>query len=193
MLSLIPQRDEPPKTNPPPPSIDIFHGCDTEGFKGPKVLTVPMQVARHEDYKGGFQEILPNLNLKTSALLACGICGLCMRIMSAVVNTLLSDSARSLSEHKERKRMRHEVELKQQLVEEWRSDGWGHGWKAAHADFPVKRRTRSLCHAFCSPRFSDVLIVLNLELDMLFSLADFRAKHTSSGTWVARTVSLHCN
>ena len=83
-----------------------------------------MQVARHGDYKGGFQdfEILPNLNPKTSALLACGICGLCMRIMNAVVNTLLSDSARSLSEHKERKRMRHEVELKQQLVEEWRSD-----------------------------------------------------------------------
>jgi len=65
--------------------------------------------------------------------------------MNAVVNTLLSDSARSLSEHTERKRMRHEVEPKQQFVEEeWRSDGWGHGWKAAHADFPVKPRTRSL-------------------------------------------------
>jgi len=64
----------PPKTNPPPPSIDIFHG-DTGGFKGPKVLTVPMQVARHGDDKGGFQdfEILPNLNPKTSAgLCVCG-------------------------------------------------------------------------------------------------------------------------
>ena len=46
-------------------------------------------------------------------------------LMNAVGNTLLSDSARSsLSEHKERTRMRHEVELKQQLVEEWRSHGW---------------------------------------------------------------------
>ena len=120
----------------PSPTIDVFNGCDSESSTGPKELTVPLiQVAKHGDHKGGFQEfeLLSTVNPKTYAALACGVCGLVVREAMRMTNESgpMPSCGHSIS-----RRKRLDLNLRLYMP---------HSWVSAICDYCACGSTRKRC------------------------------------------------